>query len=471
MGKRIEVRQQGDDQRCDAISYQHLLEQESVEVPEILKEDTNPYMGSEDVPLARWVSRDFHELEKEKLWPHVWQVACREEELPEVGDHIIYEICENSFIVARTQENKIQAFYNSCLHRGRILRNDPGQVREFVCPFHGFTWNLDGSFKSAPCEWDFTHFVERDPCEKNLPEVRVATWGGFVFINMDENAPDLEEYLEVLPEHFKRWPIENYFKGVHVKKRIEANWKTVLEAFVESFHAVETHPQILPYSADANSQYDIFSDNISRTITPMAVPSPHMKETPSEWDILSNLVDTSGRMAEDDSAGVELKDGQTAREFMAETNRAAFEEASGEDLSKATNSELLDAILYSVFPNFFPWAGYHGNIMYRIRPDGDRHDACVMEVMMLLRYPKGEPRPEPVPVHELTDEQDWSEAEELGALGPIFDQDMGNLPFMLKGMRASKKGAATLANYQESRIRHFHETLNLYLFGDKKNYG
>ena len=56
-------------------------------------------------------------------------------------------------------------------------------------------------------------------------------------------------------------------------------------------------------------------------------------------------------------------------------------------------------------------------------------------------------------------------------MGPIFDQDMGNLPFMLKGMRASKKGAATLANYQESRIRHFHETLNVYLFGDKKNYG
>ena len=112
MSDLIKVKQQGEE-RCEGISYQDLLNDEIIDVPPYLRENTNPYMGDEDIDVARWISRDFHEQEKEKLWPKVWQMACREEDIAEIGDHHIYEIIDQSIIVTRTGENEFKAFINS----------------------------------------------------------------------------------------------------------------------------------------------------------------------------------------------------------------------------------------------------------------------------------------------------------------------------------------------------------------------
>ena len=85
MSDLIKVKQQGEE-RCEGISYQDLLNDEIIDVPPYLRENTNPYMGDEDIDVARWISRDFHEQEKEKLWPKVWQMACREEDIAEIGE-------------------------------------------------------------------------------------------------------------------------------------------------------------------------------------------------------------------------------------------------------------------------------------------------------------------------------------------------------------------------------------------------
>ena len=112
-------------------------------------------------------------------------MTCREEDIPEVGDHHVYEIVDQSIIVTRTGENEFKAFINSCLHRGRILRDNDGHAEEFVCPFHGATWDINGNFKGIPCKWDFSHLDEKD---MSLPQVKIGTWGGFIFINFDENC-------------------------------------------------------------------------------------------------------------------------------------------------------------------------------------------------------------------------------------------------------------------------------------------
>jgi hypothetical protein len=83
--------------------------------------------------------------------------------------------------------------------------------------------------------------------------------------------------------------------------------------------------------------------------------------------------------------------------------------------------------------------------------------------MLLMRYPKGEKRPPAVPVHRLATDLPFAAAEELGALGPVFDQDDSNMGSVQRGMKASRKGAVSLASYQESRIRHLHQTLDKYL--------
>jgi len=452
-------KQQGGDNRCDAISVQELLDYEEVPVPAYLREVNNPDMGDEDLPVTNYTSRAQHEQEAEKLWPKVWQVVCREEDILEAGETYVHDCVDDSVLVIRQEDGSVKSFINSCLHRGRALRHTNGRVREIRCPFHAFTWNLDGSFKGMPCEWDFKHMCKD---HLTLPEVAVDSWGGFIFINIDGKAGPLLDYLGVLPEHYERYELEKAHKGLHVQKVIPCNWKVAHEAFLESYHSIATHPQILPFTADANTQYDTFGDHVSRMITSMEVPSPHLGEV-SELEIMRTSMRSSGRMASSDAEGIEIPDGMTAREFIGEMNREAFGVAANRDLSDATLCELQDAILYDVFPNFQVWAGYFGNIVYQFRPNGDDHESCIFDVRLLLRSPESQGPVSGVPIHRLTDEESFSDAEELGALGPVFDQDMGNLPYMMKGLKASKKGTVSLGSYQESRIRHLHNTVNKYL--------
>ena len=197
------TKQQGGELRSSGTSYQELLDLEQVDVPDSLRANTMAYMGSENLSVDRYISREFHELEKKKLWPKVWQMACREEDIPNVGDYIVYDVTDYSFIIVRSAENEIKSFYNTCLHRGRALRDKNGNDSYFRCPFHGFTWNLDGTLRFSPSKWDFEHFLKGDT---NLDQTRLDTWGGFVFINMDDNCISLSDYLGVIPEHFERWP-------------------------------------------------------------------------------------------------------------------------------------------------------------------------------------------------------------------------------------------------------------------------
>ena len=141
----------GEGQRSAGISYQQLLDSDTRPVPEVLRLESARDLPVVRVPLERYTSQAFHDLEVEKLWKKAWQMACREEELTEVGDTVVYEIAHLSFLVVRSAPNEIKAYYNACLQRGRRLRDESGRVPELRCPFHGWTWNLDGSLKGVTC--------------------------------------------------------------------------------------------------------------------------------------------------------------------------------------------------------------------------------------------------------------------------------------------------------------------------------
>ncbi|MNO97918.1 Benzene 1,2-dioxygenase subunit alpha [compost metagenome] len=386
-------------------------------------------------------------------------MVCREEDLNKPGDHVVYDIVNTSIIVMRGQDDVIRGFYNSCLHRGRALRMSGGAVNQLKCPYHGFTWDLQGAFKSMPTTWDFKHL---QPCQLQLPQVKVETWAGFVFINPDLAATPLLEHLGVLPEHFRDYSLDRSVSIAHVQRRMACNWKVAQEAFMESMHTRATHPQIMTFTGCVDSQYDMYGDNISRSITPMAVTSSNLKDV-DEALILHDILEESGRMADSDSSKHVLPEGMTTRQYIGELNRTIFAEASGVDLSHATLAELQDAILYSIFPNTQVWSGYYANIVYRAIPDGDNHEACLFDVWLLGRYPEGSPRPAGAKLLRLADDCAFCDAPELGALGPVFDQDMDNLDAMTKGLKTSRKGTVSLASYQESRIRHHHLTLDKYL--------
>jgi len=323
--------------RSPGPSYQDLLDKEVNPVPDSLRENTNPYLGSDNIPVDRYLSREFHDLEVEHVWKRTWQAVCRESEVSETGDTFVYDIVNMSIIVSRTESGELKAFKNACLHRGRQLVDESGNYKDFRCPYHAFTWEVDGSFKGAPCKWDFPH-IEDD--KFGLPEVLVDTWGGWVFINMDKHAQPLHDYLGILPKHFERWKPENAYKMIHVEKVIPCNWKVGWEAFIESYHAVATHPQILPYTDDADSQYDVWEPHISRTITALGVPSFHLKNLVDQ-DVVDTMLGVSPMVARPTEA--EVPEGMTAREYIGKLNSKEFSPNHDKELdSFATNSERMD---------------------------------------------------------------------------------------------------------------------------------
>jgi phenylpropionate dioxygenase-like ring-hydroxylating dioxygenase large terminal subunit len=434
--------------RSPGISYQELLDSDTRAVPEVLRLQSPSLEGSDDIPIERYVSRRWHELEVERLWRRVWQFACREEDIPEPGDYTIYDIATLSFIIVRTEAGTIKAFPNACLHRGRRLKDYDGRCGEIRCPFHGFAWQLDGSLQDVPAQWDFPHI---DAEAFHLPQARVGTWGGFVFINPDPSAGSFEEFVSDLAGQFRVWDLGAFYKEAHVARVIPANWKIAQEAFCEAFHVNATHPQILPYLGDTNSQVDIW-ENCARVITPGGTPSPLLGWEPSQNEMLRAMLDV--RLGE--QLPVSVPAGRTMRAVAAELTRRRWRPVLGERVDAISDAELMDSIDYTLFPNFHPW-GALNRIVYRFRPNRDDHRSSIMEVIYLS--PFAGKRPPPAPAHWLDEGESWTNAPELGLLAKVFDQDMFNLGQVQRGLETTAKAGVTLSNYQEAKIRWIHRKL------------
>ncbi len=452
--------------RCPAISTQDIIAQDKVQAPGWVRSESYQFLGSEDISKDRYIDPAFARGEMERLWTRTWQFACREEHIPEVGDYHVYDIGSYSFIITRTAPNEVKAYFNACLHRGTKLRasGSEGSAREFACSFHGWSWNIDGTNKNITCPWDFPHVK---PEELKLPEARVELLGGFVWINMDADAPTLADYLgpEALA-HIKAWKLEDRYVHLHVQKRYPANWKLTLEAFLEAYHVIITHPQVAPSNADANSQYDVYGEHVNRFISCLGAVSPHLEGQYSEQDILDQFTVGDGTMLSADRPSV--CDG-TARQAMADMFRPMFEAATGSDLSAVSDSELLDCYSYTVFPNTYLFPGISLPMVYRFRPDPKDHRATIYEVMFMRPVPVDGPRPESAEPIILQNHQSFCEAEGMDpGFGKILDQDTDNLFAQQEGLEASAKPGITLGNYQEIRVRHFERAVEKYMAMEPK---
>lgn len=438
---------------------QEVLDQDSRPVPSNLREQSAVYMGDEDLDAARYFSQEFHDLEMKYVWKKVWQLACREDDISDPGDHILYEIGDEQIIVVRTQDGDIRAFPNACLHRGTTLVTCAGNVDRFRCPFHGFTWSLEGELVNKPSAWDFKHVTKEN---FRLPDVRVSCWAGFVFITLSDETPPLEEYLDDLPDHFKEWPMEHRYKAVHVAKVIKCNWKAAMEAFLEGYHIPATHPQSGDYSGDVQGQYDVWPDkrHINRVhVWFGAMRGGQPRQDPNDVvDAMLRDMPAIGKPGD-----IRVGPDESARIAVAQRFREVLGKSTGVDFDAASDAEMLDAIQYFVFPNIVPWRGVGSPIVYRFRPYKNDPNASIMEIMYLfVRHPDA-PKKKGVPIHWLRDDESFVDAKELGGLGVVFDQDLSNLERVQIGLRATHKKGVTLASYQEIRIRHYHKIIDEYI--------
>lgn len=467
-----EVKRIAPGDRCPAMSYTEMLEGDTRRVPDYLFEESNIDYPTDPIPIEPYISEDFARLEREKMWPNVWLFAAREDELPEPGDTVVFEINEKSFLVIRQRDGSVRAFYNVCLHRGRKLRTKSGNGAQLRCGFHGFTWNNDGSLKEIPCAWDFKHLEGKD---MSLPEVRVNVWQGFVMITENRDIPEFTDWVGPVLDQYEAYDFRNRYTGMWVAKRVPANWKATAEAFMEAWHSVTTHPQLLPFLGDANTRYDLYGDFFNRAITPSGVLSPHMTGKDQQY-ILDKMAEFSGGSdaktnrrfnASSEGAPLDPDDPLQARKLLAEASRQGFAQQYGYDYSDKSDAEILDNFTYNIFPNFSPWIGYLPTLVYRWLP-GDTPDWCVMEIRLLMPTPKGEKRPRAVERLYIPDDQPFAWAKDVmgEALAGVFDQDLANLPHVQTGMKASANGLMELGAYQDSRVRHFQTTLMKYINGE-----
>ena len=439
--------------RCPGPSPRDILEADSGGADAALLAEKYEFLGDTDLPITRYTSPAFYEQEMQQMWTKTWQWACREEHVPKPGDYYVYDIGDYSVMIVRGNDTQIRAFVNSCPHRGMQFFNagEHGHNKQFLrCPFHGMSWHLDGTLREIPCRWDFPHIEDST---FGLTELPCDLWGGFVFINLDINAQPLHDYLEVLPEHFANWGMENRYVAMHTQKILPGNWKMCMEGFLEAFHVLATHPEGLRSSGWANTQYDLFSPHVSRFLQNLSSGNPHFEKKFSEQELYEF-------MGYDPKT---LPEGKSARQQHADNLRENLSAELDVDLSKVSNSIMLDSIEYHVFPNacFFP--GIVIPLIYRFRPLGV--DQCIHDIMMLKPIPENGPTPPPAPTEFLGIDEPYVSLDSFktNRLSAVLDQDTDNFKRQWAGMKASLKGAQTLANYQEGRIRHFHDTLDRYL--------
>jgi phenylpropionate dioxygenase-like ring-hydroxylating dioxygenase large terminal subunit len=449
------------DHRCPGPSYRDLVLRDETGVPAQMLESEYRYRGSEPIGYHRYTSKEFAGLEFEKVFMRAWQWACREEHIPNEGDYHVYDVGQRSIILVRDPQGKIRAFNNFCLHRGTQLKpsGDQGNANRFTCPYHGWAWSTTGKIASLPCRWDFPHLSDDD---LEMPEIQVDTWGGFVFVNFDPTAGPLRDYLGVLPEHFQgAWDLSKRYVELHIKKRLPCNWKAGMAAFLEAYHVYKTHPQGLRATGDANAQYDVFGEHISRFMHTSGTQSPHIANQQTEQEILDFLL---GRKFSKGTETPKIPEGKTARDVYAQLSKVQLGEKYGADYSDFKVADTVDSIEYFVFPNGFFFPGARIPLTYRFLPNPDNPDECTFDLLFLRPHPADGNIPAPAKVSYLDFKDSYASAPGMDpGLGGVFDQDTDNLAAQTRGFKGSMRTAETLGNYQEIRTRHLHETIDKYM--------
>ncbi|MGB8502152.1 aromatic ring-hydroxylating oxygenase subunit alpha [Mycobacterium sp.] len=208
-----------------------------------------PELGTAPVDYTDSVDPAYFEAEREAIFKKTWLNVGRVERLPKTGSYFTKELPSArpgmSVIVVKTKDGSIKAFHNICRHRGnKLVWNDypheetSGTCRQFTCKYHAWRYSLDGDLTYIQQE---DEFFDVDKSQFGLKPVRCEVWEGFVFINFDEDAQPLTEYLGPLAKGIEGYPFNEMTEVYSYKAEVGSNWKLFIDAFVEFYHAPVLH--------------------------------------------------------------------------------------------------------------------------------------------------------------------------------------------------------------------------------------
>ncbi|MEG3143620.1 SRPBCC family protein [Sphingomonas sp. RT2P30] len=419
------------------------------------------------VPSARYHDPAFYQLECEQLWPRVWQMACRLEQIPNVGDWVEYSNIGKSVIVVRTKEG-VRAYHNHCRHRGMPL-TDGGhgncKGKGFICSFHGWRWNMDGENTFVYGRHLFDE-KKLDLAELALREVLVETWGGCAFINHDRGAPSFRESMgDVLPaleaRGMDRLRAEWWFAT-----ELPANWKIAMEAFMEGYHVMKTHPQLQQAQPSLyNGRYGNEGGGTVPPIDPTLSTRQNVAEVIETMELLnagmSGLVHAKEIAIARQFADVDLPEDPLlgVMTWYGMVNAAITEQlrARGEqapDLNKVMVEHPVEAVSY-LFPHYFLLTYFTSMASYRIRPTGP--ETCLFEIWSLTQFPEGEEPEVPMaPVVLPYDSPDFP---------MIPRQDYSNIPLQQKGVHSEGFAFMRLAAGVEGLISNYQRVIDGFIAG------
>ena len=423
-----------------------------------------------------YFKRETLEAEKRKLWPKVWIIACRVEELQKKGDFYTLDIADESILLSHDGE-KAGAFYNVCQHRGRRLMSGSGCSAEgFTCGYHGWRWNPDGSIATVvdAGDWDVPG------CKKpnvDLPAVRVDSWGGWYWVTMNADAPPLLEYLAPIPDLLKHHDLEDCRRAWHVSVVFPCNWKLALDAFNEGYHVEQTHRQIMRYGrprsfskalgdhgwfgypaymqgkqVDEHRAEDFGHVKIEAVDYRKLILERELER--DEWlhAVISDYAIAAARRLQDDP--VDPHDFPAVNARYRELHREEYGKAGAKWPERITSQDIEDAgTSIHIFPNSIFLPCIDGALWYRARPNGDDPDSCIYDIWWIARFAEGkEPKVEHVFFKDV-------EAFVAANANPFLAQDFGNLRAQQQGVKSRGFKGALTSPVQEIAVTNFHRAL------------
>jgi phenylpropionate dioxygenase-like ring-hydroxylating dioxygenase large terminal subunit len=230
-----------------------------------------PSDTAKSLPQKYFVSPEIFAQEKEKLFATQWLLVGHQSQIGNSGDYFVIDVLGESIIVTRDSKSQIRAFYNVCRHRGSRLKEDAcGRSSAIQCPYHSWTYGLDGRLIGAPHMDDVPGF---DKDDYPLHPVNIGVWEGFIFINLNDSGArlrseatarqrsgdfiSLERWFAPLKGKFSHWNMSILRPAKRVEYHLQANWKLMFENYSECYHCPGVHPQLQKVSPYDSAENDL----------------------------------------------------------------------------------------------------------------------------------------------------------------------------------------------------------------------
>jgi Rieske 2Fe-2S family protein len=209
--------------------------------------------GATTLPQRYFISPEVFAEEQAAIFSAQWVLVGHQSQIGKAGDYFVQEVAGESLIIARDREGTIRGFYNVCRHRGtRLCEDTSGHSTTIQCPYHAWTYGLDGRLLGVPHMESVPGF---DKADYSLHAVNLALWEGFIFVNLADNPLELEKWLAPLEGKFSRWNLPRLRSARRIEYDVRANWKLMFENYSECYHCPGVHPmlsKVSPYDSAEN---------------------------------------------------------------------------------------------------------------------------------------------------------------------------------------------------------------------------